>query len=288
MNAPRLLIAEGNDKKRCEYTAGFGLVTSSERYRMALSAVCPEAEIDIVFAADPDGALPSGADLAVYDGVVIGGSSLNIPGGGEDPRVARQIEFAKAVFEAGVPFLGSCWGLQLAAVASGGNVASCREGRELGIARKIALTPEGRGALFFEGKASVFDSPAIHYDEVTHLPAGGVVLASNTHSAVQAATITHNGGVFWGLQYHPEFDLSHMAGLIRAYVNELVEDGFFENSEAAGEHAMQMEVLHQDPTREDLAWLLGVDEDVLDERIRYREFANWIERLVKPRMADRA
>ena len=49
-----------------------------------------------------------------------------------------------------------------------------------------------------------------------------------------------------------------------------------------------MEALHQDPTRKDLAWKLGVDQDVMDKDFRRTEVRNWIERLVKPMMAERS
>ncbi len=46
----------------------------------------------------------------------------------------------------------------------------------------------------------------------------------------------------------------------------------------------KLEALHQDPSRKDLAWLLGVDEDVMNEDVRRVEARNWIERLVLPHM----
>jgi GMP synthase (glutamine-hydrolysing) len=45
-----------------------------------------------------------------------------------------------------------------------------------------------------------------------------------------------------------------------------------------------MEALYQDPGRKDLAWLLGIDEDVMNEDIRLAEVRNWIEQLVLPNM----
>ena len=47
----------------------------------------------------------------------------------------------------------------------------------------------------------------------------------------------------------------------------------------------ELEALHQDPSRKDLAWRLGIDEDVMNEDIRQMEVRNWIEQLVLPNMA---
>jgi len=239
----------------------------------------------MVNVADADGALPSGTDIGAFDGVILGGSALHIRNINIDSRVRRQIDFVAAVFESGAPFFGSCWGFQVGVAAAGGTVAESPRGRELGLARKIALTDAGRSHPMYQGKASVFDAPAVHLDEITHLPSGSIVLASNHHNAIQAATVSKAGGTFWGVQYHPEFDLEHMAGLISCYTEGFVKDGFFADEAAAHAHAEDIESLHFHPERDDLAWLFGIDDDVLDPVARTREIENWITRAVLPQKA---
>jgi len=285
--APRILIAEGNTQERCEAMVELGSTIGSSAYTKSIKHVYPKAQIEVVFAADHRNALPTGTSFDDYDGFILGGSALNIPTDADNPKIQNQIELARAAFRSKIPFLGSCWGLQVAAYAAGGVVAVCPRGREVGIARKIALTGAGRATGFFEGKADVFDSPCIHFDEVTHLPSGSVVLAANTHSSVQAAMINYEGGTCWGMQYHPEFDLAHMAALVRAYAKTMTDDGFYASEQDAHSHAADMEVLFQDPLRADLAWALGVDQDVLDPDVRLREVANWLTRSVLPRAVAR-
>ncbi len=285
MSDLRILVAEGNSGHRCVELTKAGACGGAECHERTLEALFPGIGIEMVNVADPDSALPSGVDIDAYDGVILGGSALHIPDADSDPRVRRQIDFAAAVFETGAPFFGSCWGFQVAVAAAGGLVAASPRGRELGLARKITLTDAGRSHPMYEGKASVFDGPAVHMDEVTHLPSGGVVLASNAHSAIQAAMISHAAGTFWGVQYHPEFDLDHMAGLFGCYAEGFVKAGFFADEAAAHAHAEDYETLHNDPERQDLAWLLGIDDDVLDLAVRTREIANWINRAVLPRKA---
>ncbi len=48
------------------------------------------------------------------------------------------------------------------------------------------------------------------------------------------------------------------------------------------------EALHQDPARKDISWLLGIDEDVMNEDIRQAEVRNWVEQLVIPTKAQRS
>lgn len=281
----RFLVAEGNPSDRNAAVLELGGRPNYECFQAMLRDLEPNCAVDIAHPADVDAALPAGVELAAYDGVLISGSGLNIPGGQDDPRVTRQVDFARAVFEAGVPMFGSCWGLQVAAAASGGIVAASPRGSELGIGRKIALTAAGRGHPLYEGKPDVFDAPAIHVDEVTHLPPGAVVLAANAFCAVQAAFIPYAGGTFWGVQYHPEFGLADMAILMRRYVRRLIDQGFFTDEVAVGEHVARLETLAAEPGRKDLAWLLGIDDDILDSRLRWREVGNWIRRLVYPHRA---
>src|ERR1700730_17469237 len=63
-------------------------------------------------------ALPFGTTLSDFDGVMFPGSPLHVYD--PDPCVRRQIDFARAALAAGVPVLGSSWGLQIAVVLLGG------------------------------------------------------------------------------------------------------------------------------------------------------------------------
>jgi GMP synthase (glutamine-hydrolysing) len=110
------------------------------------------------------------------------------------------------------------------------------------------------------------------------------MLASNRWTHIQALAVTFKGGVFWGLQYHPEYDVHEMARLCYCRKQKLVNLGFFGDLDAAQAYVDQLEALHQDPGRKDVSWLLGIDEDILDEDIRQAEVRNWIEQLVLPGM----
>ncbi|MCH8002808.1 MAG: type 1 glutamine amidotransferase [Proteobacteria bacterium] len=282
-NDPRFLVVDGYAREGREDLRAGGATTAGELYAQMLKDCAPNgAEVDIVCPADPDAALPKGAAIDGYDGIAWTGSSLTVFA--DDPKVTTQIDFAKAAFEAKVPSFGSCWAAQIAVVAAGGRCDVNPRGREMGIARKIALTPEGRAHPLYTGKKSVFDAFISHDDEVTHLPASASLLACNGHTHVQAVSVTHKGGVFWGLQYHPEYDLHELARLCYCRKQKLVDRGFFRDLDAAQDFVDRLEALHQDPGRKDIAWLLGIDEDVMNEDIRRAEVRNWIDFLVLPTM----
>jgi GMP synthase (glutamine-hydrolysing) len=273
----RLLVLDAYAPEGRAAERAAGGTEAGALYERMLRHLEPDLVIDVAYPADPDPRLPSGAALADYDGVAWTGSSLTILDAG-DTRVRRQIEFARAVFAAGTPSFGSCWAAQVAVVAAGGRCRASPRGREFGISRRIALSPAGREHPLFEGKPPVFDAFTSHADEVVEL-ADADLLASNAWSRVQAVSVVRGAGRFWAVQYHPEYDLHEVASLCRLRADELVAQGSFENSAAAERHAAQLEALHRDPSRSDLAEALEVGDDLLDEEQRTREVANWLRTL---------
>ena len=213
MSAPRILIIDGNVAEiRARQMAALGY-DSGQGYARVLRRLEAKVQADILTAADGD-ALPSGVSLEDYDGVTMTGSALNIYNGGD--AVTRQIDLAKAVFAAGVPFFGSCWGLQVAVTAAGGEVRANPRGREFGFGRRILLSDAGRAHRLFQDKPAAFEAPTIHRDEIATLPARAAVLAGNEFG-IQAASFNHGRGTFWGVQYHPEYDYGDIAAAAERY-----------------------------------------------------------------------
>lgn len=250
-------------------------------YREFLNRYLPEAAVDVLFIADPGAALPAGVNLAAYDGYIWTGSDLTIYHR-DDPRVTRQIELAEAICKTGVPCFGSCWGIQMAAVIAGGEVKKNPKGREWGIARDIRRTAAGRQSSLLAGKPDRFDGFIMHLDEVTRIPDGATLLATNEHTHVQALKVKHGNTVFWATQYHPEYNLHEMARLVSARAEPLVQEGFFPSTGAVKLYAEKMNALHQNPSAPALREELRVGEDILDEKIREQELRNWIDYLVLP------
>jgi GMP synthase (glutamine-hydrolysing) len=279
-NTVRFLVLDGYSVEGRQDLKTGGASTAGELYEKMLQRCLPGCVVDILYPGDPGAVLPKGAAIEQYDGIAWTGSSLTVHQ--PDPKVTPQIEFAQQAFAAGVPSFGSCWAAQIAVVAAGGMCAVNPRGREMGIARKIELTPAGRAHPLYIGKRSVFDAYISHDDEITHLPPGGVTLASNVFTQVQSVAVTHNGGVFWGLQYHPEYDLHEMARLCYCRKQKLTDKGFFRSVEDAQVFVDQLEALFEDPGRTDISWLLGIDEDITNDDLRLVEVRNWIEQLVLP------
>jgi GMP synthase (glutamine-hydrolysing) len=244
-------------------------------FRDFLRREAPNATTEIVYIADPDFALPPGTTIADFDGFIWTGSDLTVYHT-DDPRVAAQITFAKALMEAGATCWGSCWGLQLASLVAGGEVAVNPRGREWGIARDIRLTDAASTSPMHVGKPAAFDAFIMHLDEVTRLPEGTPLLATNAHTHVQAAIIERGSAAFWSTQYHPEYTLHEMGRLIAARARALVREGFFPDEDAVAAYAGRMKELAADPENPDLRAELAVGDDIIDPRIRELELRNWL------------
>ncbi len=285
MPSPRLLVIEGNTAaSRAEQRAAGGTV-ASQGYANLLRELLPSTEIDICYPADSSADLPGGNALEGYDGVALTGSALHIYQGGA--AITRQIDLVRAVFAAGTPVFGSCWGLQVLTVAAGGLVRANPAGRELGFGRRIRLTEAGRVHPMYVGKAEVFDAVTVHLDEVEMLAPGMTVLATNAVSNVQSAEFRNGDAIGWGVQYHPEYPLREIAAIVRRAGSKLVEEGFFVDDDDLTRYAGELDVLDRAPSHKTLAWRHGIDGAVLDKSIRVKEVANWIEHQVLPTRAKR-
>jgi GMP synthase (glutamine-hydrolysing) len=255
---------------------------SGTGYARVLRRIDPSLQVDIVLAADAPPEFPPGVGLADYDGVTMTGSALNIYNGGAP--VTRQIELARAVFAAGVPFFGSCWGLQIAVAAAGGEVRANPRGREFGFARRILLTAAGSGHRLFAGKPATFEAPTVHRDDIASLPANAVTLATND-MGLQAAAFTHGLGTFWGVQYHPEYDYLDIAAAAERYGATLVGEGMFQDERAIAAFATDLRALQATPAASALLWKYSLGPAMKDEALRLLEIRNWLEAQALPRAA---
>jgi GMP synthase (glutamine-hydrolysing) len=271
----KILLMEGNIAERRAKGAALGVRSSSGIYQQSLLAHFPYLEIDIFNPEDP---LPGRNALAAYDGMIISGSGLHAYD--TDFAVTNQIALVREAAEVGLPIFGSCWGLQIAAMAAGGMVEYHPVGREVGFARKVRVTDAGRDHPMFARKGPVFDAPCIHYDEVTRLPQGATLLATNAHSEVQAALIPLGKSEIWAVQYHPEFDAAHLADLYRLYADDMVGQGFFADLNELEDYGARLTALDSHPDNAALAWQLGVDADITDNAHRRAEIIAWVETCV--------
>jgi GMP synthase (glutamine-hydrolysing) len=284
MSRPSVLVIDGNRLDVREQQVAAGGSPTGEAYARTLESLAA-VRCDIVRPADGAVRLPRTSGLSGYDGVAITGSALNVYDGGA--HIERQIELARATFAAGVPFFGSCWGMQVAVTAAGGRVRPNPRGREFGFGRRIELNEAGRGHPMFAGKPAVFEAVTVHRDDIAELPAGAVPLASN-EMGLQALELRHGAGTFWGVQYHPEYSFDEIAACAVRYGARLIEESLFADRAELESFVADLRALMRNPHDRRLAWKHGLGPAVQEESVKLAELRNWLEQQVLPYAQRRA
>jgi GMP synthase (glutamine-hydrolysing) len=255
----RILVLESNTPDMVAAARAAGKVTSGERYGVALRAVDSNVEIQIC---EPYAAPLKEEALAWADGFALTGSGVNWST--DAPEAALLRAAGERVLDTGKPVIGSCNGLQLAAVLLGGAVGLSPNGMEIGLALDIGLTDAGQHHAMTAGRVNGYCVPCIHRDEVQRLPAGAVLIAQNAHSPVQAMTYNVNGVDFWGMQYHPELTLAWIADSVGGGKGLFV---------SGADLAADLRVAEEDDAA---AVRLGALRTLLDAETRTLELRNWL------------
>lgn len=267
----RLLVIDAYDPNGRRLLRSVGATPAGTLYDRALREAWGDVEVEVLDSGE--GVPIDSVDPRRFDGLVWTGSNLTIHR--PDEMVHLQLALARDAFSTGVPQFGSCWAIQLAAEAAGGACARNPRGREFGIARAIAPTAAGAVHPLLRDRTDVYEAFASHEDMVVELPTGATLLASNDFCAVQALEVRHGGGVFWALQYHPEYEFRELARLAVLRREQLMREGRFADDEEAAAFVADFERLDERGdagSRERQA----VSDVVADPHSRRTEIRNWL------------
>jgi GMP synthase (glutamine-hydrolysing) len=276
-----IVVVEGNTAADSEAMRRSGGEPFADSYARLLEALDRRVRCSIIRPCE-DGLDPFARllDAGPVHGVAWTGSHLSIYDG--TPPVQVQLALAERVFAAEVPVFGSCWGNQVGAAALGGAVRRNPAGRELGVARDIRLTDAGARHPLLGGRSDGFPAFAVHLDEVARLPGGGVRLAGNAVSEVQAFAYERGGVSFWGVQYHPEFTPAVMAQLSRLFADRFIAEGHFEDRRTLDAEARRLEGFHGAAPPDATCFGAAYHPDWADPARRTLELANWLRHCVAP------
>ena len=257
----KLLIVEGNLREENQSFSEVGIQTHTQSLQDSLNHYSKDLQYDVVNPSSDDSLKTVKDKLLKYDGLVWGGSSLNIYN--DTPEIRKQIEFMKECQKKVKNILAICWGMQVAVTAAGGEVKKA-EGSHIGIANEITINENGLNHPIYRNKEKKFNSPAFNFDEVKTLPQNAVCLASNKINKVQSLYFKVNETNVWGLQYHPEITYEKMISLIEFRKDRLIENRkVFNNEQDIESHIsfIKNEIL------------------ITDKEKRMVELKNWLDQL---------
>ena len=257
----KILVVEGNLKEENQSFSEAGIQTHTESLKHSLSYFTDQLNIDVVNPSSDENISENIDTLESYDGLIWGGSSLNIYN--NTPEIKRQIEFMRECQKKIKKVLAICWGMQVAVTAAGGEVKKGEKGSHRGIARDIEINENGLNHLLYKNKNKKFNTPAFNFDEVVTLPENSVLLASNPINNVQGLNFKIGNCDVWGLQYHPEITYNKMINLIIFRKDRLIERGAFKDQDHIDDHIKNIEI----------------ENKKLDKLSRMRELENWLDYL---------
>ena len=255
----KILIVEGNPTEENNNFSKSGIPTHTESLKESLSFFTNSLDLDVVNPSSDTNINSVIKDLKKYDGLIWGGSSLNIYN--DTVEIRRQIEFMKECFKNIKRILAICWGMQVAVTAAGGEVKKSNNGLHIGIAQNISVNENGIKFPLYKNKKNIFNSPAFNFDEVATIPKDSTILASNKVNKVQSLNFETGISEIWGLQYHPEITYDKMIRLIKFRKDRLINvRKAFNNEKEIEEHIN----------------LIKEENKISEKSSRLRELQNWL------------
>ena len=159
----------------------------------------PDVQVTSLFI-DTEESFPDELIANDFTHVIHTGSALSITK--PAPFTQKAVAFINQTRDKDLAQMGICYGHQLVCMALEGEqaVRSSPNGLEIGW-REVIFTGEASNLLGVRKNETVWQ---YHFDEVTELPEGFHLLATNPHSKIQAY-VNFEQRLF-GTQFHPEFD----------------------------------------------------------------------------------
>ena len=255
----KILLVEGNLREANQEFRDNGIKTHTESLKESIDYYTNNLAIDSVNPSSDKDIFEKVKDLNKYDGLIWGGSSLNIYS--DTPEIRRQIEFMKECQKQVKNILAICWGMQVAVTAAGGEVKKGENGAHRGIAHDIIINKDGLSHPIYKGKKEIFNTPAFNYDEVVTLPEKSVLLSSNKVNRVMGLNFKTEKSDIWGIQYHPEITYDKMITLIKFRKEKLINNKSFNDETDLISHIQMIEK----------------ENKITNKEARMRELKNWLD-----------
>jgi len=193
----------------CDHVRPEFLGISGDNDDMFRSLFADHDEVEVVAYDVVNGELPG--DPSEADAWMTTGSRYSV--NDNDPWIRNLEEFVRTVADAGIPFVGICFGHQLIAKALGGSVVKSDRGWGVGV-QEVEISED----LGWGTSVRVLTS---YQDQVDSLPPGGKILGWNDHCPVSVMGV---GTTMLGIQGHPEFETAYSEALMESRRGQVIPE----------------------------------------------------------------
>ena len=258
----KILLVEGNLREENQSFIDGGIKTHTESLKDSISFFTNKLELDVVNPSSDKNLSEVTEDLTKYDGMIWGGSSLNIYN--DTVEIRRQLDFMRECQNKIKNILAICWGLQVAVTVAGGIVKRCNKGAHRGIAHNVKINKNGLSHPLYKNKNETFNTPAFNFDEVATLPNNSTLLSSNEINNVMGINFKCGVSDIWGIQYHPEITYDKMITLIHFRKDRLLNNKAFIDEDEINSHVE----------------MIAEENKITNKNNRMKELENWLNKII--------
>ena len=258
----KILLVEGNLREENQSFTDGGIKTHTESLKDSISFFTNKLELDVVNPSSDKNLSEVTEDLTKYDGMIWGGSSLNIYN--DTVEIRRQLDFMRECQKKIKNILAICWGLQVAVTVAGGIVKRCNKGAHRGIAHNVKINKNGLSHPLYKNKNETFNTPAFNFDEVATLPNNSTLLSSNEINNVMGINFKCGVSDIWGIQYHPEITYDKMITLIHFRKDRLLNNKAFIDEDEINSHVK----------------MIAKENKITNKNNRMKELENWLNKII--------
>ena len=258
----KILLVEGNLREENQSFTDGGIKTHTESLKDSISFFTNKLELDVVNPSSDKNLSEVTKDLTKYDGMIWGGSSLNIYN--DTVEIRRRLDFMRECQKKIKNILAICWGLQVAVTVAGGVVKRCNKGAHRGIAHNVKINKNGLSHPLYKNKNEIFNTPAFNFDEVATLPNNSTLLSSNEINNVMGINFKSGVSDIWGIQYHPEITYDKMITLIHFRKDRLLNNKAFIDEDEINSHVE----------------MIAEENKITNKNNRMKELENWLNKII--------
>ena len=229
-----ILIVEGNNPRDSEVFIKAAKASCSENLKSLVLKLEPLSNVTIINPANDNDTQEALKNMDQYNGIIFTGGAMRLNDMTEE--IKKHISFATNCMKHSNKILAICWGLQVCSTAAGGKVAPGKNGAHIGIATDVEINEDGKKNPIYKNKKLKFNTPAFNFDEVSELPKGATLLASDKVNKIMGVYFKSENSEVWGLQYHPDYEYWQMINLSHARMGKMIAKEYFKDEEVFAKH----------------------------------------------------